>query len=96
MFPERSPLHEELNEFIWIAVNAMCLIIVAKVVWIGQMIVTQFARFPIVDAHRIEHFVQPLKQSVGWSEVTGGCHCRVLEKLVYTSSAQVLLDAPVH
>jgi len=51
-------LHEELNALNRIAVKEMCGIIVVKVVWIGQMIVTHFAGFPRVDAHLVGHFVQ--------------------------------------
>ena len=46
MFPERRLLNEELNAFNWIAVEEMCVIIITKVVSIGQTIVTHFAGFP--------------------------------------------------
>jgi len=59
MFPERWVLHEELNAFNRIAVQEMCIIIIAKVIWIGHMIMTHFPGFPRVDAHRTGHFVQP-------------------------------------
>jgi hypothetical protein len=45
MFPECRLLHEELNAFNRMAVNEMCVIIVTKVIWIGQTIVTHIARF---------------------------------------------------
>jgi hypothetical protein len=95
MFPERRLLHEELNAFSRIAVKETCVIIVPKVVWISETIVTHFARFPRVNAHRVGHFVQPFELCVGRSEVADGCHCRVPEKLIDSSSAQVVLDAPV-
>jgi hypothetical protein len=37
------------------------MIIIAKVVWISQMIVTQFAQFASIDAHGIGYFVQPFE-----------------------------------
>jgi len=95
MFPERRLLHEELNAFKRIAVKGTCVIIVAKVVWIGQTIVTHFARFPCVDAHCVGHFVQPFEYSVGQREVADSCHRRVHEKLIDSSSAHIVLDAPV-
>jgi len=88
-------MHEELNSFNRIAVTEMWVIIVARVVWIGQKIVTQFAGYPKVDAHPVGHFIQPLEYSVGQSEVADGCHRRVPDKLVDSSSAQVVLDVPV-
>ena len=95
MFPECRLLDEELNAFNKIAVEEVCVIIVTKVVWIGQMIVTHFARFRRVDAHCVRHFVEGFEYSVGHSEVADGCHHRVPEKLVDSSSAQVVLDGPV-
>jgi hypothetical protein len=95
MFPERRLLHEALNAFNRIVVKERCVNIVVKVVWIGQTIVTNSAGFPRVDAHCVGHFVQPCEYSVGRSEVADGCHCRVPEKLIDSSSAQVALDAPV-
>jgi len=74
----------------------MCVINVANIVWIGQTIVTHFARLPEVDAHRVGHFVQPFGSSMGRSDVADGSNHRVPEKLVDSSSAQVVLDAPVH
>jgi hypothetical protein len=59
MFPERRLLHEELNAFNTIVTKEMCVIILRKVVWIGQTIVTHFAAVPRIDAHRIGHFVEP-------------------------------------
>jgi len=61
MFPERRLLHKELNAFNRIVVKEMCIIIIVKVVWFGQTIVTHTARFPRVDAYRIEHFIQPFE-----------------------------------
>ena len=95
MFPKCGLQHEKLNEFDRIAVKEMCVTIVAKVVWIGEMIVTKFAGFPRVDAHCLGHFVQPCESSVGQSEVADGCHCRAPEELVDCSSAQVVQDALV-
>jgi hypothetical protein len=43
MFPECRLVHEELNAFRGFADKEMCVIIVAKVVWIGETIVTHFA-----------------------------------------------------
>jgi hypothetical protein len=43
MFPESRLVHEELNAFHGFADKEMCVIIVAKVVWIGETIVTHFA-----------------------------------------------------
>jgi len=95
MVPERRVLHEKLNSFNRIPVKGTCAIIVVKVFWIGSMIVTPFAQFSRVDAHHVEHFVQQFQQIVGRSEVAQGCHWRVPEKLFDSSSAQVVLDAPV-
>jgi len=95
MFPECRLLHEELNPFNRIAVREKCVIIDAKVVWISQTKVTHCAGYARVDAHCVEHFIQPFEYSVGRSEVADGCHCRVPEKLVHSGSAQVVLDAPV-
>jgi serine/threonine-protein kinase RIO1 len=95
MFPECRLLHEELNEFNIIAVKETCVIIVAKIVWIGYTIVTHFAGYLRVDAQCTGHFVPRFEYSVGRSEVADGCHRRVSGKLVDRSSAQVVLDAPV-
>jgi hypothetical protein len=95
MFPECRLLHEELNAFNRIAVKEMGVIIVAKVVWIGQTIVTHFVGFPRIDVHCVGNFIQPFEYSVGQSKVADGCHRRVPEKLVDSSSAEVVLDAPV-
>jgi len=46
MFPERRLLREELNAFNWIEVKETCVIIIMKVVWIDQTIVTHLAGFP--------------------------------------------------
>jgi len=61
MFPERRLLHEEFNAFNRIAVKETSVIIVTKVVWIGQIVLTHFARFPKVGAHCVGHFVQPFE-----------------------------------
>jgi len=59
MFPERRLLHKELNAFNRLAVKEMCVIIVAKVVGIGQKIVTHFADFqesiPIAEDISFNH-----------------------------------------
>jgi hypothetical protein len=64
MCSERRLLLEELDAFNSIGVKEMCVIIVAKVVWIGQMLVAQFAAFLKVDAHCVGHFVQRFEFSV--------------------------------
>jgi len=58
MFPECRLLCEKLNAVNKIVVKRMCIIIVAKVVWIGQMFVTHFAGFPRFNAHHVGHFFQ--------------------------------------
>jgi hypothetical protein len=65
MFPERRLLIEELNALNCNAVNETCVIIVAKVVWISETIVTHFAGIPKVDAHHVGHFFEPFEYSVG-------------------------------
>jgi len=95
MFPECRLLNEKLNPFEKIATETTCVIIIAKVVWIRQTIVTQFATFPRFDQHRIGHFVQPFELSVGRSEVADSSRCRVPEMLADSSLAHVVLDAPV-
>ena len=64
MFPECRLLQVELNIFNTIVVQDMCVIIIARVGWIGEMIISQFAGFPRVNAHHVGHFVQPLEYSV--------------------------------
>jgi len=96
MFPECRLLHEKLNAFNRSAVGKTCVICGVKIVWIGQSIVTDSSRFPIVNAHYIEHLLQSSKSSVGWKEVTHCCHRRVPGKPVDDSSARVVLDALVH
>jgi len=95
MFPECRLSNKELNAFNRIAVQERCVINLAKVVWIGQMIVTHSAGYPRVDGHCGGHFVQPFEYSVGQSKVANGCHGRVPEMRIDGSSAQVGLDAPV-
>jgi hypothetical protein len=58
MFPECRLLHKELNEFNRIAAKETYVIVIAKVVLIGEMIVTHFGRFPRVDARCVGHVVQ--------------------------------------
>jgi len=65
MVPERRVLHEELNAFHRIAAKETWVIIIVKVVWNSQTIVTDFARFSTVDADCVGHFIQPFKSSVG-------------------------------
>jgi hypothetical protein len=65
MYHERRLLDEQHNALNRIEVKQMCVIIVAMVVWISETIVTDFARFPRVDAPHIGHFVQPFGSSVG-------------------------------
>ena len=65
MFPECRLLHEKLNAFNRSAVGKTCVICGVKIVWIGQSIVTDSSRFPIVNAHYIEHLLQSSKSSVG-------------------------------
>jgi len=51
MFFEHRLLVEEFNAFKRIAVGETLGIIIVKVLWISQMIVTYFARFPTFDAY---------------------------------------------
>jgi len=95
MFLECSLLNGELNAFDRIVVKETCLIIVAKVVWIGKTILTHFARFWRDDPCHVEHLFQPFEWFVGWSEVADSCHRRVPEKVIDSSFAQVVLDSPV-
>jgi len=55
LFPERGLLHEALNAINRIAVKETWVIIVAKVVWISQTIVTHVARYPRVNGHHVGH-----------------------------------------
>jgi len=95
MFPEHRLLHDEFNTLDRIVVEEKWVIIVGKVVLIGQMIVTQFATFPRVNAHRIGHLFQPLEYSVAQSEVADGCRHRDPAQLVDSSCVEVGLDIPV-
>jgi hypothetical protein len=95
LFSECRLLQEELNGLNNIAVKETDVIMIAKVDWIRQTIVTQFARFQCLDGYCIGDFVQPFEYSVGRSEVADSCHRRVPEKLVVTNTAQVVLGAPV-
>jgi len=61
MFPKPLLLHEELTAFTRIVVKEMCVILITKIVGIGQTIVTHFEGFPTVNAYRIEHFIQPFE-----------------------------------
>jgi hypothetical protein len=95
MFPERRLLHELLNTVNRIVIKEMWVTIVAKVVWIGETILIHCAGFRSVDAHCVVHFVQHFENSVGRSEVADSCHCRVPDKLIDSSSAQVVRDTPL-
>ena len=95
MFPECRLLDEKLNAVNRIAVEETCLIIVVMVVCIGQTIVSQDPSFPRVDVYCVGHFVQPFEWGVGRSEVADGCHRRVAEQLVNSSSAQARHNALV-
>jgi len=88
-------LHEELKAFHRIAVEETCVIIITKITWIGQMIVTHIAGIARVDANRVRYFVLPLQYSVGRSKVVDGCNSMVPATLLDSSSAQAVLDAPV-
>jgi hypothetical protein len=96
MFPERRLLHNKHNALNRIAIKETFVIILVKVVWFGPMKVTHIDKFPRVETHCIEHFVPPFESCVGPSEVADNCHCRVPEMLIDNSTAQVVLDAPVH
>jgi hypothetical protein len=54
-------LHDQLKAFSLIAVKETCVIIIAKVVWIGPTIPTYIATFSRVDAHWVGHFVHPVE-----------------------------------
>jgi len=95
MFPEHRLLHEKLSTLNRIAVKETYLIIDAKVVWIGQTIVTHFIGFPRVYAHCVGHFIQPFEERVEQCEAGEGYHNRVPENFVDSSSAQVVLEVPV-
>jgi hypothetical protein len=53
LFRESSLLDEELNLFNRIAGEETFVIHIAKVMWISQMIVIQFAQIPSVNVHRV-------------------------------------------
>ena len=61
MFSECRRLHEVPNAFNRIAVKETCLIIIPRVVSIGQTSVTHFARSQREDSCRGGHFVQPFE-----------------------------------
>lgn len=65
-----------------------------QVVWIGQIIVTQFACFPRVNANLVEYVNKHVEYSVGGIPVADCCHRRVTEKLFNSCSMQVVVDAP--
>ena len=88
-------MHQQLNAFNRIAVKETCEIIVAKVVWISQTIVTHFAGFPRFDAHRVGHVIQPFEPGVARREVADSCHRGVPGKHADISSAQDVLNTPV-
>jgi len=73
----------------------MCVIIVAKVVSISQMIVTHFAQSTGVDAHHVGQFIHPFALSVGRSEVADSCHHMIPDKLGDDGSVEIMLDEPV-
>jgi hypothetical protein len=58
-------LHEGLNAFSRMGVKEMCVVILVKVVWIGQTILTMCATFPRVDGDCVGDFIQPLEYSAG-------------------------------
>jgi len=95
MFPEHRLLLEELNAFSRNAEKVTCVSIVAKVVWIGQMIVTHFAGFPSLDTQCAGQCVQPVEYCVGRSEVADGCHHSIPEKLFDSPYVSGVLYAPV-
>jgi hypothetical protein len=57
MFSEHGMLHVELNALNRIIVTEMCEIIIAKVDWIRQTIVTHFARYATVNARCVGDFL---------------------------------------
>jgi hypothetical protein len=65
MFTECRLLHHEINVFSGIAVKEIHVIIVMKIVLMGQTIVKCPAPFRIVDAHCVGHSVQTFEYSVG-------------------------------
>ena len=91
MFSECRQLDEELNEFNRMAVEEKCVIIITKVVWICHTIVTPIAQFPRLTANCVGQFLEPFEWSVEQSEVPDGCHRRVPDKLVNTSSPHVMV-----
>lgn len=95
MCPECRLLHEEVNAFNWIEVKETGVIMVTKLVWIGQTLVTHFARFPSVHARHVGHFIQPVEYRVRLSEVADSYYHQVPEILVNSSSADVVIGAPV-
>jgi len=65
MFPEPRLSHEGLKAVNGIGVKGTWVLIVAKIIQIGQSILPQFAPFPRVDAHCVGHFIQSFEYSVG-------------------------------
>ena len=94
-FPQHRLLDEELKPFNRTMIEEIWVLKIKKIVRIGQMIVALFAWYPKGDAHWIKNFVPPFGSSVGQSEVADSFHCRIPEKLVHNSSAQVVLDTPM-
>jgi len=82
MFPERRVLHDQINTFNRIAGKVPCVIIVAMVVLISQMIEIHFAWFPSVEAHCVGRFVEPFQWTVVRSEVADSCDGRVTESFL--------------
>jgi len=73
----------------------MCVIIVAKVVWIGLTILIPHIEFSNIDDNAIGYSDQAFELSVRQSKVADCCHCHIPEMLIDSSSAQVELYAPV-
>jgi hypothetical protein len=95
MFHKCWLLHDEINGLNTILGNETGVIMVVKVVWIGQTMVIQYVWFSRVNSHRIGYFIHPFDQSVRQLEDADSYHCMVAEMLIDNSSPQVLLDAPV-
>jgi hypothetical protein len=81
MFTERLLISHKLNVSYTSAVKELCVIIVMKIVWMGQMILTHFVRFPDVNAHYLDHLAQPFEYRVACSQNVDSCHQRVPETL---------------
>jgi hypothetical protein len=95
MFPECRLFHEELNACYRITEIQTSVIIVTKVVGIGQTIATQATACPVVHAHCAGDLMRPVETSIGQTEVDDGCHRRVLENSIHNNPAKVVLETPV-